>query len=85
MGLPYIKRGDDPVFDYTGVIGISGSRRGGVYYTADRKLLEEFGKSMPEEADLDEAAFGDMVGEMANTTASPQWFSGCSDSALCSA
>jgi chemotaxis protein CheX len=69
MGLPYIKRGDDPVFDYTGVIGISGSRRGGVYYTAGRELLAEFGKVMLGEADLDDAVLGDMVGEMANTIA----------------
>jgi chemotaxis protein CheX len=67
MGLPYIKRRDDPVFDFTGVIGISGARRGGVYYTAGRELLAEFGKSILGEEELDDDALSDLVGEMTNT------------------
>ncbi|MDR2747620.1 MAG: chemotaxis protein CheX [Treponema sp.] len=69
MGLPYIKRDADPVFDYTGVIGISGARRGGVYYTAGRELLAEFGRFILGEDPLDEASLGDLVGEMTNTIA----------------
>ncbi|MDR2072485.1 MAG: chemotaxis protein CheX [Spirochaetaceae bacterium] len=69
MGLPYIKRDGDPVFDYTGVIGISGARRGGVYYTAGRELLAEFGKSILGEEPLDDTSLGDLVGEMTNTIA----------------
>jgi chemotaxis protein CheX len=69
MGLPYIKRDNDPVFDYTGVIGISGSRRGGVYYTAGKELLAEFGKSILGEEELDDDALNDMAGEMTNTIA----------------
>jgi chemotaxis protein CheX len=69
MGLPYIKRGGDPVFDYTGIIGISGARRGGVYYTAGRELLEEFGKSILGGEELDDEALNDLVGEMTNTIA----------------
>ncbi|MDR2314628.1 MAG: chemotaxis protein CheX [Spirochaetaceae bacterium] len=69
MGLPYIKRDGDPVFDYTGVIGISGARRGGVYYTAGRDLLAEFGRSILGEEPLDDSALGDLVGEMTNTIA----------------
>jgi chemotaxis protein CheX len=69
MGLPYIKRENDPVFDFTGVIGISGTRRGGVYYTAGRELLAEFGKSILGEEELDDASLNDLVGEMTNTIA----------------
>jgi chemotaxis protein CheX len=69
MGLPYIKRENEPVFDYTGIIGISGSRRGGVYYTAGRELLEEFGACILGEETLDGAALDDLVGEMTNTIA----------------
>jgi chemotaxis protein CheX len=69
MGMPYIKRGDDSTFEYTGIIGISGSRRGGVYYTAGKELLREFGKCILGEGDLDEDALVDLVGEMTNTIA----------------
>jgi chemotaxis protein CheX len=69
MGLPYIKRGDDPVFDYTGIIGVSGVRRGGVYYTAGKELLAEFGKSILGEEELNDEALNDLVGEMTNTIA----------------
>jgi chemotaxis protein CheX len=69
MGLPYIKREDDPVFDYTGIIGVSGTRRGGVYYTAGKELLAEFGKSILGEEELDDEALNDLVGEMTNTIA----------------
>ena len=69
MGLPYIKREGDPVFDFTGVIGVSGARRGGVYYTAGRELLAEFGAFILGEEELDGNALLDLVGEMTNTIA----------------
>ncbi|MDR1903399.1 MAG: chemotaxis protein CheX [Treponema sp.] len=69
MGLPYIKRGDDSTFEYTGIIGISGSRRGGVYYTAGKDLLREFGRCILGEGDLDEDSLVDLAGEMTNTIA----------------
>jgi chemotaxis protein CheX len=69
MGLPYIKREGDPVFDFTGVIGISGARRGGVYYTAGRELLTDFGAFILGEETLDDEALNDLVGEMTNTVA----------------
>jgi chemotaxis protein CheX len=69
MGLPYVKRDNDPVFDYTGVIGISGSRRGGVYYTAGKELLADFGGYILGEEELDDASLNDLVGEMTNTIA----------------
>jgi chemotaxis protein CheX len=69
MGLPYIKRGNDQTFDYTGIIGISGSRRGGVYFTAGKELLREFGQCILGDPDLDEDSLVDLVGEMTNTIA----------------
>jgi chemotaxis protein CheX len=69
MGLPYIKRGNDKTLDYTGIIGISGSRRGGVYLTAEKGLLREFGRCILGEPDLDEDSLIDLVGEMTNTIA----------------
>lgn len=69
MGMPYVKREGDAVYDYTGIIGISGSRRGGVYYTAGRSLLEAFGECILGESGLDEESLFDLVGEMTNTIA----------------
>ncbi|GHU49662.1 hypothetical protein FACS1894200_08530 [Spirochaetia bacterium] len=69
MGLPYVKRGNDATFDYTGIIGISGIRRGGVYYTAGPELLAEFGQCILGESDLDEDSLADLIGEMTNTIA----------------
>jgi chemotaxis protein CheX len=69
MGMPYVKRGNDGTFEYTGIIGISGSRRGGVYYTADRELLRNFGWYILGETDLDEDSLTDLAGEMTNTIA----------------
>jgi chemotaxis protein CheX len=69
MGMPYVKRGNDGTFEYTGIIGISGSRRGGVYYTAGQELLRDFGWYILGETDLDEESLTDLAGEMTNTIA----------------
>jgi chemotaxis protein CheX len=69
MGLPYIKRSGDEIYDYTGVIGISGSRRGGIYFTAKPQMLQEFGHFILGEEELDDEALYDLVGEMTNTIA----------------
>jgi chemotaxis protein CheX len=69
MGMPYIKREGDPVYDYTGIIGVSGSRRGGVVFTAGKELLSAFGECILGESALDEDSLFDLVGEMTNTIA----------------
>jgi chemotaxis protein CheX len=69
MGMPYIKGGNDRTLDYTGLIGISGSRRGGVYYTAGKELLREFGKYILDEEVSDDETLTDLAGEMTNTIA----------------
>jgi chemotaxis protein CheX len=69
MGMPYIKRGNDATFDFTGIIGISGSRRGGVYYTAEKELFMEFGRYILGEDIQDDDSLMDLAGEMTNTIA----------------
>jgi chemotaxis protein CheX len=69
MGMPYIKGGGDRTLDYTGLIGISGSRRGGVYYTAGKNLLREIGKYILNEEVSDDETLIDLAGEMTNTIA----------------
>ena len=68
MGIPYVKNAEPVVLDYTGLIGISGPRKGGIYFTAGRVLLNELTKLIlgTEEA---EDILLDMVGELTNTIA----------------
>jgi chemotaxis protein CheX len=72
FGVPCIKDSRTPVFDYTAVIGISGSRRGGIYFTAPRGLVEKFALCVlggEPDIPLDEESLNDMAGEMTNTIA----------------
>lgn len=67
VDTPYILESSTPrVQDYTGVIGISGSQRGVVYFTASTDLLkcilDEVGES-----EQNESNYADLVGEIANT------------------
>ncbi|MBP7902109.1 MAG: chemotaxis protein CheX [Spirochaetes bacterium] len=67
MGVPFIKENNTEVFDYVAVIGISGSRKGGVYFTANKPLLEEIARHILGETGLDDATLYDLIGEMTNT------------------
>jgi chemotaxis protein CheX len=67
MGLPFIKDNETDVSDFTGVIGISGARKGAIYFTAPMELLRDFGSHILENEDLEDAEFYDLVGEMTNT------------------
>jgi chemotaxis protein CheX len=69
MGIPYVKRADPVVLEYTGVIGISGPRKGGVYFTAGPKLLKELTREILGVEEADEESLLDMVGELTNTIA----------------
>ena len=67
MGVPFIKENNTEVFDYVAIIGISGSRKGGVYFTANKPLLEEIARHILGETGLDDATLYDLIGEMTNT------------------
>jgi chemotaxis protein CheX len=67
VGTPFLGQSDAlPVMDYTGVIGISGTKRGCVYFTAPAPLLREI-LTRSGELDLSQAALADLAGEVANT------------------
>ncbi len=57
---------NDVLFDYTGVISISGAYQGNIYFTAPKpfleKLIEAHGQS-----DFSDSLTRDMVGEVTNT------------------
>lgn len=69
VDTPYLLENKQPqVYDYTGVIGISGVQKGVVYFSATHKLLTRILYSMGE-TDNSEDNFVDLAGEVANTIA----------------
>lgn len=66
---PFIKDETTKFFNFTGIIGISGSRKGGVYYTASMELLQNFAEYILGPGKYDDSALYDLVGEMTNTIA----------------
>lgn len=70
MGLPFAKRDEQPVvLEYTGLIGISGPRKGGIYLTTGAGLLSKLTSVILDTPDPDEETLLDMVGELTNTIA----------------
>lgn len=69
MGIPYVKNQDSVVLDYTGLIGISGPRKGGICVSASRGMLERMTGIVLGEETSDHETLLDMVGEITNTIA----------------
>ena len=67
VGSPYLVTDGRPgTYEYTGVIGVSGARKGIVYFTAPRGMLTVLLMRM-QETDCSEETILDLVGEVANT------------------
>lgn len=67
VDTPYLLENSHPrVYDYTGVIGISGVNKGVVYFTTTGALLKRIMDEIGEE-DQSEDNYVDLVGEVANT------------------
>ena len=67
IGSPYLGEANAlPIYDFTGVIGISGERQGCVYFTAHRDLLRQLLLHVGE-SDVSDNNLCDLVGEIANT------------------
>ena len=67
VGSPYLVLDGKPgAYEYTGMIGISGSRQGMVYFTAPRGMLTVLLMRM-QETDTGEENLKDLIGEVANT------------------
>lgn len=67
MGTPFLADPNSlPVYDYTGVIGISGNRQGCVYFTAKTEMLRQI-LSYSGESDLSPTNLADLAGEIGNT------------------
>jgi chemotaxis protein CheX len=67
VGSPYLVTDGNPgAYDYTGVIGVSGARKGIVYFSAPRGMLAVLLMRM-NETDTSDANIMDLVGEVVNT------------------
>jgi chemotaxis protein CheX len=67
VGSPYLVTDGKPgAYDFTGVIAISGARRGIVYFTAPKGMLTVLLMRM-QETDTSNENLMDLVGEVANT------------------
>jgi chemotaxis protein CheX len=67
VGSPYLVTDGKPgAYEYTGVISITGARRGVVYFTAPRGMLTVLLMRM-QETDTSDENIKDLVGEVANT------------------
>jgi chemotaxis protein CheX len=69
MGVPYVKDASPVISDYTGLIGISGSRKGAIYITSPREMLAAVTSVILGEETPAEEYIIDMAGEIANTIA----------------
>ena len=66
-GIPYIKDEEPVVLEYTGIIGISGKRKGSVYVTTSDEMLNDIAKTILGLEDIGKEDIKDLVGEIANT------------------
>ena len=67
VGSPHLVTDGKPgAYEYTGVISITGARRGVVYFTAPRGMLTVLLMRM-QETDTSDENIKDLVGEVANT------------------
>lgn len=57
-----------PAREITGIVGVSGSKKGCIYFTADKVMIAEVLRNIGEE-DVDDDILKDMAGEIANTIA----------------
>ena len=66
-GIPFVKNNDPVVLQFTGLIGITGKRKGSIYYTAGKDQLEALAKIMLDLTEVSNEDMKDLVGEVANT------------------
>ncbi|MBN8221076.1 MAG: chemotaxis protein CheX [Spirochaetes bacterium] len=72
FGVPYnldMKATRQPLFDYTGHIGITGSHKGGLVVTCEKKLVEKLVTIVLGTENPGDDEVIPMIGEMANTIA----------------
>jgi chemotaxis protein CheX len=66
-GIPYIKDQEPVVLEYTGIIGISGKRKGSIYITTSGEMLTTVAKIILGLEEISTDDVKDLAGEIANT------------------
>jgi chemotaxis protein CheX len=66
-GIPYLKDEKPVVLEFSGIIGISGRRKGSVYLTTSVEMLKKLGEIILGSDELGSDELKDLVGEVANT------------------
>lgn len=67
VGTPYLATDTDDIIDeFTGIIGVSGRRKGSVFFSAPKPMLSDLLSQLGESDSSDEYCC-DLVGEVANT------------------
>jgi len=67
LGIPFVKTDESILLDLTGLITISGERRGAIYLTSSFVMLNEIGKILLGVEEITDADLPDLAGEIANT------------------
>jgi chemotaxis protein CheX len=65
-GIPYIKDEAPVVLEFTGIIGISGKRKGSIYITATKSMLSQIAQIILGIDNVGHEDVKDLVGEIAN-------------------
>jgi chemotaxis protein CheX len=66
-GIPYIKDQEPVVLEYSGIIGISGKRKGSIYITTTGDMLKQIAKIILGLEEVGQEDIKDLAGEIANT------------------
>ena len=66
-GIPFLKRQEPVVLQFSGIIGISGRRKGCIYITADATMLYKLSEKILGCTDVAVESLEDLIGEIANT------------------
>lgn len=67
VGIPYVKEGNQFIGEITGVIGLTGKRKGGIFFTCPMGMVDDVIRDYTSIEDKSLEARKDMIGEIANT------------------
>ena len=67
--IPYIKDERPVVLEYTGIVGITGNKKGCIYLTTAGDMLKELAQFIIGSENISNEEIKDLVGEIANTIA----------------
>lgn len=67
VGVPYVKDGNQFINEITGVIGLTGKRKGGIFITCSYAMVDDVITGYTGMEDKSLEARKDMIGEIANT------------------